>query len=223
MKNENEKILSHKEVEEMLPDYLFERLSEEENKKFEISIKNFPDLEKELEDGKKLFAKIEQFDYKQLLNDKSQYLPEKVVARLEKRNALYQQKSPNYKKVFLFAAMSLGLIIFMFLYNKNENPETNIAINKNQNQINSKQIESSESNIAENNVAENDIFSDEEKEIIAAEILTDENLTDYINNSADFNIQSDLSYLVLLEEIENLDEDSFQQIMENFINEETQF
>ena len=242
--NENN-LLSYKEVEELLPDYLFDRLNDEENKKFEASIVNFPDLEKELKDGKELFDKIEQFDYKKLLNDKSQYLPERVVARLEKRNALYQPKLPNYKKVFLFAAMSFVLIIFMFFMNKRENSEIDIAKNeviekqeKNENNIlsdyeqeiiNRENSEVDLSGNIQNNLTKSeeaaavsylyDSFDELDLEEYYSE-LTPEILIDYLNNSPEFHFQSDLSYLMFLDEIENLDEDSFQLIMENFIYEQ---
>lgn len=107
--------LSHKEVEAMLPDYLFNRLTEQEKSDFEVAILHYPDIEKELEEGKELFARIEQIDYKQVLNDKTQYLPDRVVARLQAHNALYTPSKFNIRRLIFLGVAAASIMIYMYM------------------------------------------------------------------------------------------------------------
>ena len=202
-KSANEK-LSPKEVEAMLPDYLFDRLSENERAEFEIAIINYPALEKELQEGKELFARVEALDYKKILQDKTQYLPDRVVARLEKQNALFVQKKPNIRRLVLAFAFAASVVIYLGVYNS--------SIHKSQ--------DDDALTVAENSSGEqinNKFFSDLEKMFIAEQLEETEFFDNILyDESSVFDVLHNLNfnYFVLLDNIENMDEKTFR----NFIN-----
>ena len=100
----------------MLPDYVFDKLSIEEVREFEKKIINYPDLEEEVQDAKALFAHIEKFDYKKMMYDKTQYLPDRVVANLEKRNALHQPWKPKWKQVIGLGIIAAAIIVYFNIF-----------------------------------------------------------------------------------------------------------
>ena len=186
--------LSEKEVEAMLPDYIFNRLTVEERTEFEIAILNYPDLEKELNAGIELFARVEQLDYDKILKDKSQYLPERVVERLERNNSLYRSRKPNIRRLVLMFAFAASIIVFIGIANDFSFTKfiDDKILNKNKNVIT---VETTSANF----------FTDLEK-VLILENLDAEDL-DYLLEDLD----SD--YLILLDKIENMDEKTFQEFL----------
>ena len=186
--------LSEKEVEAMLPDYIFNRLTVEERTEFEIAILNYPDLEKELNAGIELFARVEQLDYDKILKDKSQYLPERVVERLERNNSLYRSRKPNIRRLVLMFAFAASIIVFIGIANDFSFTKfiDDKILNKNKNVIT---VETTSGNF----------FTDLEK-VLILENLDAEDL-DYLLEDLD----SD--YLILLDKIENMDEKTFQEFL----------
>lgn len=232
--------LSYKEVEALIPDYLFNRLTEAERGEFEIAVVDFPDLEKELQDGKELFDLVEKLDYQKIISDKSQYLPNRVVARLEKKHTLFQPQELNRRKYFMicgFAAILFGVMYFLQPKNKNVVPDVHITSDF-------------QSDKAMFSILEETMIYEEFQDLSVVdffyEILGSYNIDDKIswgmfdddmidetysaltmaNFSHDINYFSKLSfddnynYLILLNQIDYIDEESFQILMENLRNEE---
>ncbi len=100
--------LTRKEIEELLPDYIFGRLSAEECEIVESNLPNFPDLVEEIEDVRKVFSRLDKMDVERLVERKTRNIPVKVNSQLAK------QKSPLYffsKKGFITAVAGVGVII----------------------------------------------------------------------------------------------------------------
>jgi hypothetical protein len=116
-------ILTRYEIECMLPDYVFGKLDEIDQELFEKAVIDFPDLEEEVKDAKSLFAHIEKFDYKKMVYDKSQYLPDRVVANLEKRNVLYTPWRPTWKRVVATGTFAAIILIYFYFVNKEDIPQ----------------------------------------------------------------------------------------------------
>lgn len=211
---------SYYEMECLLPDYVFERLSDEEKEKFEIALVHFPDLEKEVDTTRNLFAKIEQIDYKSIINNKSQYLPDRVVQRLETQNALYVPKGPNMKRLFMAAGFSVAVVLLFFIFKPYTTKDDIISTYN---------IQTSSS-----------LFTDLEKSMLADEFsnyieITDlanskvieqtfpENYEDEINtyyanmltetSNYEYLVTNRQAYSVMLESIQNMDEESFQDFL----------
>jgi len=123
------KQLTRKEMEELLPDYIFKRLSKDETEAFEQNLLNFPDLVEEIEEVGKVFWKLEQMDIDGYLERKTRNIPVKVS------NNLARKKSPLEilsHKGFVTAVAGLGVIIIalsLFLskgYRNELKPERNV-------------------------------------------------------------------------------------------------
>ena len=237
--NENRNKLSYKEVEALIPDYLLNRLTEAERAEFEIAIVDFPDLEIELQEGKNLFELIEQIDYKKIMNDKSQYLPDRVVARLERRNALHQQYTPNTRRLLgaaIFCVCLLGLLYFFMPKNTDIVDVQSVVSNVDKDKSIFSMLEKimiyeefqdlSYKDFFEK-ILNNDIYLDDnnswnlfDSDVIDAIYtdLTGEILPNNISYFSNLNVDNDYNYLLFLNEINNIDEESFQILMENLSN-----
>jgi len=102
------KQLTRKEMEEMLPDYIFRRLSKEDCEAFEGSLPNFPDLAVEIEEVRKIFSKLENMDIDGYLERKTRNIPVKVANRFTKRKSPLEIFS---LKGFVTAVAGFGVII----------------------------------------------------------------------------------------------------------------
>lgn len=69
----------------MLADYAFGRLSEDEKTAFEYSMPNFPDIEREMEDVRKVFERVRCTDFEGYYDRQTRNLSVNVLRRLENR------------------------------------------------------------------------------------------------------------------------------------------
>ena len=213
----------------MLPDYVLNKLTEQERSEFEQAVTNYPDLSEEVKDAQDLFNYIEKFDYKKMMYDKTQYLPDRVVAHLEKQNKLYKPYKTKWKR--LIAVGTFAAVILVYFYFAN----------------NTTQIENA---VKQHNAT--DFFTEAEKHIIAEiddielydiddiptylqEALLNndielEELDDYyfstIRMGIDEIMQSygtisdnpENDFMYLIEELENIDENYFQTLLNQIEN-----
>ena len=123
------KQLTRKEMEELLPDYIFKRLSKDETEAFEQNLPNFPDLVEEIEEVRKVFWKLEQMDIDGFLERKTRNIPVKVSNKLARKKSPLEILS---HKGFVTAVAGLGVIIIalsLFLskgYRNEIKPDRNI-------------------------------------------------------------------------------------------------
>ncbi|MFN3305639.1 MAG: hypothetical protein ACK42Z_00445 [Candidatus Kapaibacteriota bacterium] len=225
-----QKNLNQKQLEELLPDYVFGRLNSNEKELFEKSIQNFPELIKEVENVRNVFNRLQDMDLDRFLDMKTKNIPVQVSQRLyRKTNPLNFFAKPAF--VSVVAGLGVVLLIVSILFTR---------INKDNNVINE--------TITRNSVAENVPYIFPELDDIAnLALFENETLSDipelYLDNfsfSAFYSEVEDLEEIVnenLVELIgandllftvpfnqnsfknfENLDETDFQQIMEELKN-----
>lgn len=98
----------YNKMQELLPDYCFNRINEEDKRFFESNIESFPDLQKEIEDVKAVFAKIDELDFDGIISRKTRNLSVKVNKRLKK-------DKPAVGRSFMkYLVPTFGIAILMF-------------------------------------------------------------------------------------------------------------
>lgn len=109
-------------LEEQLPDYCFNRLTEEDALRFSEEVKQFPDLLEEVQNAKKLFSGLEELDIRSGYDSKLKNLSYKVV-----ENYSYTQNT--YFKRPSFAALASAFVIGIILFGYYSLPlnETNVV------------------------------------------------------------------------------------------------
>jgi len=147
-----------------------------------------------------------------LLKDKSQYLPDRVVARLERKNALYSEQKPNIRRLVLILGFAAALIIYVGIQNdfsfsnffgSNKENATPMVCNDSSPQT----IIASETKQSIAYLQHSEKFWTELEKKYIAENFDEYDLFEYISSCADWN------YLLLLDKIENMDEKSFQEFL----------
>lgn len=117
-------------LEEQLPDYCFHRLSEEDALRFSEDVKQFPDLQEEVQNVQKLFSGLEELDIRSGYDSKLKNLSYNVI-----ENYSYTQKTyfkrPSF--VALASAFVIGIVLFGY-YSLPVNETT--VVSSEQNKIN---------------------------------------------------------------------------------------
>lgn len=224
--------LSKYEIEALIPDYIFGKLTEEERTMLEISIIDYPDLQKELQDGIELFDRIDKMDFDAILAQKTDYLPERVVNHLKKRNIpVYELKKKKHRLIMPFAiAAIVAFLSFYFVFKPfeilNDNGKTNTFQDT---YSNNSMFTELEKNIIYDEFVENEYlpelgaiidktnnrfdennYFEEDEEIY--NFLIEEEIGKHIT---DYMVFSELNYELLLEKLENMSEEDFSKIMDN--------
>ncbi len=110
--------LTRKQTEEMLPDYAFGRLSEEDSRLFKQSIHEYPDLVQELNDIKAVFSKVEKMDFNSILENRARNLS----VRVQQRRSANSSKNYSFSRIFRFAIPTVGLAVMAFIFFTSDNP-----------------------------------------------------------------------------------------------------
>ena len=214
----------------MLPDYIFNKLTEQEQLEFEQAVTKYPDLEEEVNDAKSLFDHIEKFDYKKMMYDKSQYLPDRVVANLERRNALHKPWKQNWKRLIGFGIFAAIILVYFHFTQKDDMQVANILpLQDDIEFFSDAEIEMfadmQEINLEDININPqflDDILINTETEFM--------DFDDYyftaINNAITETIQADGTisstldddYMYILEELNSVDEEFFQTLLNQISN-----
>jgi len=114
------KNLERKEIEELMGDYCFGKLTQFEKEVFEKSIKNFPDLIDELNDVKNVFEKFDKEDFNKLNEQLSRNVSVKVQTKLSVKTI---KSNLNSKFIFQYFVPTLAVFAFgWFVLNNYFNP-----------------------------------------------------------------------------------------------------
>ena len=108
--------LDYKSMQELLPDYIFNRLSEDVKQKFEASLPNYPELNEEINDARRVFGKIEQIDFDSIIERKTRNLSVRVNHRLARQ----PQRSKNVSWAMRFVVPTLGFVFLIFVFFNNQ-------------------------------------------------------------------------------------------------------
>lgn len=107
----NSEKFTYTEMQEHLPDYVFGRLSPEECQRFETTLPDYPDLQKEVLEVRKVFQKLDSMNLDNYIERKTKNIPAKVSARLQQR----RQPIPFFaSRSFQTAVAGAGLLIIIF-------------------------------------------------------------------------------------------------------------
>jgi hypothetical protein len=241
MEKDNNKILTYYEVQTMLPDYAFNRLTEEEKQNFEKSITSYPDLQKELEDVMAVFRKVEQTDFEGKFARKTRNLSVDVINKYQKKKSAY-----SFQNLTKYLAPVLGIIVivllvlkgdFLFQPNKEKNQSNEITNNIQEKDLIS--IGQSELSVildtlvaeddyliasgnitstVDNDLSKNSIFESNNLEDALTELYSDEVLDRIIPVLGNDMIKSDVDFYNILNEIDNIEFNDLQIIIEELEN-----
>ncbi len=242
MENKSSNNLSKKEIEALIPDYIFGNLTHEQRSDFEISIVNYPDLEFEVEEGISLFSRIDKMDFEKILEQKTGYLPEKVVARLEKNNKPVYNLRVKPKRWLLPVGLAVAAAVLLFFF-----------INTTQHKTVKTSFSYSSNNLEQATVPINDtsksIFTDLEKIMLYEEFVETGNIDDikdyiydyydgdifeenideiyystlennfeeFLDNSSLIYASSDINQRMFVEELAELNEENFTNLIEGIL------
>lgn len=235
----NNQKYSYKEMQQMLPEYIFNELTISEAEAFENQLINYPDLQKEVEDSKAVFGKIEKIEFNDEISSRSRNLSIKVNHRLKNNS-----KRENIKLIsrIVLPTAALAIIVAMiFLYedanifqnqvnlaDKNSFYETmqlttseKLAVIET---IDDADIEVALNDLDPNNTLTNNLFNYSEQFEKELEEIENEIIEDNVNNMKPKEIGTYLTFQSslghnLIDDINNLTEDEFKQLLENIENE----
>ena len=108
----NEKY-SYKELQEMLPDYVFGRLSEDEKLRFEFTMPDYQDIIDEVKQVRSVFARVDTMNFDKIVSDRTRNLSVRVNNRLQK-NAIRRRHPFGWR--FLTPAISIVAIALFMVY-----------------------------------------------------------------------------------------------------------
>lgn len=74
-------MMTRKEMEELIADYAFGRLDKQTSEAYSKNLANYPDIAQEIEDTKKVFAKIESMDFNGIIDNRTRDLSVRVNQR----------------------------------------------------------------------------------------------------------------------------------------------
>ncbi|OGU17460.1 MAG: hypothetical protein A2X61_08905 [Ignavibacteria bacterium GWB2_35_12] len=110
--------LTNKEMQEMLPDYVFGRLSTDDIQLYEYYLPNYPDLVDEIKQVKAVFGKVEKMDFDKKISQKTRNLSIKVMNRMEAKTA--KQRRFSFAARYIVPTVGLAVVlILIFVINPN--------------------------------------------------------------------------------------------------------
>lgn len=113
------KTLTLKEMQELLPDYVFGKLENSSKEVFEQNLPAYPEIQKEARDAKAVFAKFASTDIDAAFRSHTRNLSIKVNSRLEHKSR--KHRSGGIMKYAIPVACVIAVATFMF--NKNDNTQ----------------------------------------------------------------------------------------------------
>ncbi len=239
---EFQKYYTYKKMQEMLPDYVFNRLDQSEKEKFESSLELFPDLIKEIDDAKRVFSKIEKMDFNSIIEKKARNISVKVQDRI--RYKKHKERIPAY--FFKIVVPTLGMaaiVLYLFItglhnLNNEQSKINNNSINHSYRILTDNDINLIFDDIDTNNTDISYVFehyahsfnnSELSDNYFAKRMKIDDYYSDALNDfifSDNFHsIPNILNYIYnenwnINDLIENLDKDDINKILEDIKNED---
>jgi hypothetical protein len=219
-----------KKMQELLPDYIFNRLNNQDKLDFEFNLPLFPEIENEINEVTQVFNRFDKIDFDKIVSEKTRNMSIKVNKRLSKRYKRTQSKFSVISRFALPLAFAGVLAVFIFINSKNNKPVTDFK--QSQMEIISNKIDAiadSLSEIASIDIQKNipTVVESNTEEII--DKINFENI-DIINNLVRYELIKDKKSVDkfldkqnvngsdFMDDLENMDESQFQVIMEDLKN-----
>lgn len=236
------KTLTENEMYDLLADYAFDRISEEDKIKFEANLSNFPEVEKELAQVQKVVYRLDAMKIDEHLSKKTRNIPYLVADKLERR----RQKSFHFYKLFRIAVPAFTMIFIVgfsfWMFNNHEisNPtkvnkippktqvftEADAYMIIDSNAVSTGISELSEE-LAENHLNNQTTVIDADDsllETVSYQMMGDKLITD-VSYDEDFCLYNSLNsdYYSILNEIDEIDEVQFQTFLKEIKNEKANY
>lgn len=211
-------------MQELLPDYVFGKLDNEEKALFEHNLQYYPEIKQEADDAKRVFQRFEQMDVDAFLNSKTKNTSVAVHRKLENRPKRFGKFA--MVKYYLPIAAAIALIYVVYTKSDTNNSlskqeivahqtkefvsvnDVNIIIDSTSSQI---EIDETTEIVISNNKG---VFSDLIPDTETANNLSDKLLSQELAKiDADELLITDNSNLNLLSGLEELDETQFQTFL----------
>ncbi len=220
---------NRKEMEERLPGYIFGELSDLDKEIFEQSLSDYPDIQDEIQQVRHTFELLDKIDYDKVLFDKTKDIPSRVAREVAKSNSTKKQSFISFR--FLVPALITAGLLFVVVktgfinnYWNDLKPKTNNMISQNikidsavseiiaDTQVQNEIAQSSEFDNPHIFTIEEDDFDQQIKNYYEQFMF---GINSYFNTTNSPNIES---YLTINTNIENIDEEIFEQIIEDIKN-----
>lgn len=234
MKRDKKKIpLGKKEMQRMLPDYIFNNLDSEDIVLFEASLPFYPDLKSELIDIQNTFKALNKEDIDEIFIQKSKNLSVKINEKLEEKRYFSLFDLVNRK---FFPAISLLVILaiistFLIIQNndnqgvisENNQKLLNTVLNEEDFQIiidyakNENDLSEISLSPSEELFIPSDINIDKKIEDMYNQYLTD-NLIEYFETDKDLPDNNFKSELEIIKNIEELNNDEYELLEKEIKN-----
>jgi len=111
MEEDDMKELNYKEMQELLPDYVFGRLPDEEKINFEQLLPMYPDLVDEIKQVNAVFSRVEEMD----LNKKIEYRTRNLSIKVQDRLSKSRQHSTSFNLIVRFAFPTLAIFAMAYI------------------------------------------------------------------------------------------------------------
>jgi len=212
----------YKELQEMLPDYVFDRLNISDRDYFEKNIINYPDLSEEIAQVKAVFNRFDKMNFDDKINHRARNLSVKVIEKRDRRKSYKYTGSQFLVRYLVPTAIIVTIGLYYLGSPKIDNSDFTRIIDK--------KVESLADSLQNVDVAEEILNFPQSVQI-------EEELSDNLENEYNEEISDMLSEVIDLSEINNgyleadiystekllnkvqdLDENEFQEIYEEIKN-----
>lgn len=109
----NQRNITYKEMQELLPDYIFDRISPGDRQLFESNLPMYPDLQEEIKETRSVFRKLEGMDFNAHIQEKTKYLSYKVINRMQKEAPRAKRSGIIYRFVVPSIGLAFALLVFI--------------------------------------------------------------------------------------------------------------
>lgn len=213
-------ILTYEEMQDLLVDYVFNRISKEDKELFDISLHNYKDIQKEVADVRTVFSRLDKMDIDKKVSQHTRNLSVKVNQRMASNN-----KSKRFRMINKYLIPTFGLAVIIILFMTHDfNIKDSTKLNKKTavSQYFIKFDENDFIKLDDVDISNNLIYSDDYLPEFSSEELNNnynETLKEYFSDgeldkikslkSIGFNSQFDM-----LEQLYSLDEDNIQLLLQ---------
>ncbi len=216
------KKLSKNELEGMLPDYIFEKLSPEDTEAFEKNAVDYPELLQDINDARSLFARINATEFDKTISRKTRNIGVKVRQRMSRKEAKFGSFQLLTRFILPAAAVLAIFAYTIFVQQNAKDGNTSVDLISERISIDemreliSKDDEFNIGDISFSTLAYKDHIYESQSEYIQ-EIYYDELLNNYeqVLNYLNSKITYSNTKILLLSTV---DEDEFQDILKELEN-----
>ena len=231
---------TYEQMQELLPDYVFNRLNEDDIIIYETALPDYPDLVQEVKDVRSVFAKVEEMDFKKILDGKTKNLSVKVMQKLEKQKK-YQFRHSRVYRIYIPTIAIAAMMLIFFKFDNIKSylfPENNISSsieftnfsqketqNLMGNEINLQTVSEIDTIISNHTVGKDLELSNiikDDKDLYSAldETYIEEIITKFTNQKELFKNVHFSASIQNNDDLKMLDEDEIQQLLEEIQNDD---